>query len=119
MGGVYSYDKLKELNEKRLAKKQGCCIRIAIVISICSISAGANEVLRVVQDTIRKEGIHNVIIEIIGCMGLCHAEPILTVYTEGSGEVIYDLVTPEKARTITITHGIYHKAIEPWVMKNR
>ncbi|MCG8502927.1 MAG: (2Fe-2S) ferredoxin domain-containing protein [Firmicutes bacterium] len=117
MGGVYSYDKIKALNRKRLSGKQGCRVRITVVLSMCSIAVGANEVLKAVQNTIRREKIHSVIVEIAGCMGLCHAEPIITVYTEGMGEVMYHLVTPEKARVITIAHGLYFKQVSPWVMK--
>lgn len=116
MGGVYSYEKIKELNRKRLVGKGGRKIRIAVVLSKCSMAVGANEVLKAIQKTIREEQIHNVIIEIVGCMGLCYAEPIVTVYSEAVGEVMYHLVTPEKARVITIAHGLYFKAVQPWVM---
>jgi len=119
MGGIYDFEELKGRYHKEIASGKAGKVRFSVVISICSISVGANEVLRAIQETIRSEGIQSIILEITGCAGLCHAEPMITVSTPGLPDVTYDLVTPAKAEVITITHGIYSQAVFPWVMKNR
>lgn len=89
-----------------------------MVIAKCSISAGAAEVLKAVQDTVKEEVIENVIVEITGCIGLCHMEPILIVEEVDTSKVIYNFVTPKKAKTITLVHGLYGNPVYQWTIKD-
>ncbi len=119
MEKISDYSKLRERSISRLENKREGKIRIKVVLGICSMSVGANQVLKVVQDTIKEENIENVIVEITGCIGLCHAEPILIILDADGKETVYDLVTEEKAQIITLVHGRYGKPVLPWVIKNR
>ncbi|NLY43433.1 MAG: (2Fe-2S) ferredoxin domain-containing protein [Clostridiaceae bacterium] len=119
---IYSLDDLRKIRqeyERREGVRKDETVRIKVVLSICSLSVGAGEILKAIQDTIRREHIKNVIVEITGCIGLCHAEPMIMVSTPGKPDAIYDLVTPDKARVITIAHGLYYKAVYPWMMNNK
>lgn len=116
MKKVVNYQELKNLCIKNLKKKQEGRIKISVVLAKCSVSVGAEEVLKSVRDTVEQENMENVIVEITGCMGLCSMEPIISV-NMGEEKFIYGLVTPEKARTIIISHGLYGKVVEHWVMK--
>lgn len=118
MGGVVNYQYLKDKCNKKLKKTEKCRVHIIVQLSKCSIAAGADMVLKEIQKTIKEEMIEEAIVEVTGCMGLCHAEPIVTVYSKVTGEVTYTLVTPKMARVITIAHGIYGKTVDPWAVNN-
>lgn len=117
MGNISSYSKIRENSVNKLNTKRGK-LRFIVVIAKCSVSVGANEVLKSVQDTVKELKIKNIIVEITGCMGLCHMEPILVVKDVDDSSVLYDFVTPEKAKTITLVHGLYGKPVYPWAIKH-
>lgn len=117
---ISDYGKLREYSRiNKLKIEENLKQRIKVVVAKCSVSVGAYETLKAVQDTIKEEKIENLIVEITGCIGLCHAEPILIVEDLKDSATIYDLVTPEKASIITLVHGLYGQPIYPWTIKNR
>ncbi len=113
-----SYSKIRAYSVNKLNTKKKGKRRIIVVIAKCSISAGAAEVLKAVQDTVKEEEIENVIVEITGCIGLCHMEPIVIVEDLDHSKIFYDLVTPEKAKTITLVHGLYGNPVYQWTIKD-
>lgn len=115
MGGVIYYKDLRKKCVNKKTESKSCNVRIIVQLSKCSVAVGADDVLKEIQQTIRDENLTDIIVEITGCMGLCHAEPIVIVQCNNYDEVVYSLVTPAKARVITIAHGIYGKKVEPWI----
>lgn len=110
-----SYENLRKYCAEQLVGKKKGKLRIVVVLSTCSMRAGADTVLYTVQETIRKENISNTIVEITGCMGMCSEEPIVLVYDPDENRYFYNFVNTEKARLITISHGLFHRAITSWL----
>lgn len=97
-------------------KKQGR-IRAVLGYSKCSISVGANEVLKALQQVLPEAEIEDVIIETTGCIGLCSREPLLDIFTSDGERYTYELVTPKMAKAIIISHSLYGKSVEEWLIK--
>lgn len=62
----------------------------------CGNSAGAADILSTIQTELKEKDIKCNIIE-VGCIGLCYAEPILTIIKKGKPGIFYGNVTPDIA----------------------
>lgn len=112
------YQQLRESAEEAIkSKKESGKIRAVLGYSICSVSVGANEVLRAMQEVLVEADIHNVILETTGCIGLCYKEPLLDIYMPNGMKYTYELVTPSKARAIIVSHSLYGEPMEEWLLK--
>jgi NADH:ubiquinone oxidoreductase, NADH-binding (51 kD) subunit len=80
-----------------LYKSEGPLILIGS--ATCGKSAGAALVKSVIQDELEKEGVDAEIIE-VGCIGLCYAEPIITIFKRGKPGIFYGNVTKKTAAEI-------------------
>lgn len=72
---------------------------ILIGSATCGKSAGAALVKSVIQDELEKEGVNAEIME-VGCIGLCYAEPIITIFKQGKPGIFYGNVTKKTAAEI-------------------
>ncbi len=108
--------KAAEENIKNKRKKGR--IRAVLGYSKCSVSVGANEVLKALQEVLIEAEIDDVIIETTGCVGLCSKEPLLDIFTSDGERYTYELVKPKMAKAILISHSLYDETIEEWLLKN-
>ncbi len=76
---------------------------IKIGISSCGIAAGADRVWKVFEKESGKRHFDLKIYQ-TGCIGLCYAEPIVIVKTEGMPEVIYGKVDEDMVHRIIDEH---------------
>jgi len=67
---------------------------ILVGTATCGRSAGAMEILSAFQKEIASQDIDGTIIE-VGCIGLCYAEPFVTIIKPTNPDVCYKNVTPE------------------------
>jgi len=76
---------------------------VKIGMSTCGIAAGADEVYKVF---IEEAGKRNVGVKILkcGCIGACHAEPLVEVAVEGMPTVLYGRVNRDAAVKILDKH---------------
>ena len=72
---------------------------ILIGSATCGKSAGAALVKSVIQDELEKNEVNAEIIE-VGCIGLCYAEPIITIFKQGKPGIFYGNVTKKTAQEI-------------------
>jgi len=70
--------------------------RILVGMATCGRSAGAGEVLEAFREASQKRGVDCHIIE-VGCIGLCYAEPIVSIAKPSRPSVFYSQVTAERA----------------------
>lgn len=110
------YELLRKSAEENLRNKKNTKLRLVLGYSICSISVGANEVLKELQQALIDLNLDDVLIETTGCIGLCYKEPLLDVYTENE-KYTYELVTPKKARAIITSHALYNESIDEYLIK--
>ncbi len=67
---------------------------ILIGTATCGRAAGALDVVDAFKKGLTRQGLDVLIIQ-VGCMGLCYAEPLVTISKPGSLRVVYSNVTPE------------------------
>ena len=83
---------------KEQAKAEWASLRDSTYITIgtatCGQAAGALDTVAVFEQELKKRNAEARVIE-VGCMGLCYAEPLVTVFKAGSFAVVYHNVTPE------------------------
>jgi (2Fe-2S) ferredoxin len=105
-----------QLGEIRQAtrEKQGGFIRVGM--SSCGIAAGAAKVYRVLEEEIKKRGSA---VELVrcGCLGMCHAEPLVEVAVPGMPPVIYSRVDEGCAREIFRRHIEKKKVLQDFVIE--
>ena len=68
---------------------------IYIGTATCGRSAGSLEVVQTFQEELKNRGIDAIVVE-VGCMGPCHAEPLVNIAKPGHPTVCYGNVTSEK-----------------------
>ncbi|MBU1888304.1 MAG: FAD-dependent oxidoreductase [Candidatus Omnitrophica bacterium] len=89
----------KELQERAKKDweeiKQSEPLIISVGAATCGRSAGALSVLQAFKDELSARRIRARIIE-VGCIGLCYAEPIVTITKSGHPGICYGNITPLK-----------------------
>ncbi|HEX2959907.1 MAG TPA: (2Fe-2S) ferredoxin domain-containing protein [Chitinispirillaceae bacterium] len=76
---------------------------IKVGMSTCGIAAGAQDVFDLLTKEIKQHDL-NVIVSRTGCLGMCHAEPLIEVAIDGLPSVIYGRVNKEIAHRIMEEH---------------
>ena len=69
-------------------------MKIRIGLGSCGIAAGALKVKEVVEAEIQKRGL-SIELKDTGCIGMCHAEPLLDLIDDQGRVFTYGYVTPE------------------------
>mgnify|MGYP000858285148 CR=1 FL=1 len=124
MAKIKSLEELKALRDsvqnKVDVREHGDKIEEMIVVRVamatCGIAAGARQIMNHMANELREQGIDNVMITQVGCMGYCYAEPTVEVTLQGQDPVVYGNVTTEKATEIIekyIKNGIMLDGIIP------
>lgn len=83
------------------SKKNKNWIRVGY--STCGIAAGADEVVAVLTEEVKKRNL-NIDIKKCGCIGMCYAEPLVEVQVEGMPKVFYGKVDKDTAAKIIEKH---------------
>jgi NADH-quinone oxidoreductase subunit F len=73
--------------------------RILIGTGTCGVAAGAENILKTLQQELDNNKIKADIIQ-VGCIGLCYAEPLAEIIKPGRPSVFYGNLTPEKTAEI-------------------
>jgi (2Fe-2S) ferredoxin len=95
----FTREDLKKVQPKIAAGQQ----YIKVGMSTCGIAAGAQEVFDLLTKEIKQHDL-NVVISRTGCLGMCHAEPLIEVSVDGVPSVIYGGVNAEVAHRIIEEH---------------
>ncbi len=91
-------------------------VRVTVHMGTCGIASGARDVYEALEQELQKAGAHDVAVAASGCMGICSREPLMTVCEAGTDPVVYQLLTPEAARTIVREHICSGKVPTGYVM---
>ena len=76
---------------------------VFIGTATCGRSAGALETWNVIEEDARTANIDIEIYE-TGCVGLCYAEPLVTIFKPGEPGIVFDAVDAKKAKKIVASH---------------
>ena len=95
---------IEELQQRAREKwkeiEEGSLSLIRVGAATCGLAAGAGEVIEAIEEEVKKLNLDVNIIN-VGCIGCCYAEPLIDIKKPGKPRVMYNYVTPDKAREIT------------------
>jgi NADH:ubiquinone oxidoreductase subunit F (NADH-binding)/NAD-dependent dihydropyrimidine dehydrogenase PreA subunit/(2Fe-2S) ferredoxin len=98
-----SQDDLLRLAESlQTADVDKTAIQILVGMSTCGRASGAEETYAIIKYELEKRGIDKTTVELVqtGCVGLCHAEPIVEVQYPGRRRITFDKVGTARGRRI-------------------
>jgi len=90
--------------------------RIVVGYGSCGIAAGARDVYNEIQKSLADLG-EEVTLDITGCNGSCHFEPIVEVYIPNQPKVSYGLVDTAKAKKIIESHVVNNVPVDEWTFE--
>jgi len=70
--------------------------RIAVGIATCSRALGADETLAAIRQEVSRRGL-DADVAVVGCWGLCFAEPLVEIAKPNGSRVLYQRVTADRA----------------------
>lgn len=95
-----TFEELQARAQKKWKDIENASIPIIRVgVATCGLAAGAGEVIEAIEDELKKLNLNVKIIN-VGCIGCCYAEPIIDIQKPGKPRILYNYVTPDKAREI-------------------
>ena len=112
-----SIDELRAMQEKARAEKterEDNKTTIILGMGTCGIAAGVNEVAAGVRSELKK---HKIAAEVInvGCIGMCHNEPLLDIQQPGLPRITYTNVKPKIVGKIIEKHLVQGKYNKRWI----
>ncbi len=105
-------EKLAEKGKQRMREPEN---RIILGYATCGISAGARKIEEKVREVISGQDF-DVELAKVGCIGLCHLEPLLDIQTEGMPRVTYGNLEPEKVPRIIEEHLGENEPVKEWAV---
>jgi NADP-reducing hydrogenase subunit HndB len=105
----------QEFDEIKANVQGGSKNWIKVGMSTCGIAAGASKTYRALEDELVKQG-QTVSLRTCGCLGMCHAEPLVEVCIEGLPRVVYCKVTEDCAREIVRGHVMGKKLLQDYIL---
>lgn len=97
-------------------REGGAQVKVTVHMGTCGIASGARTVLNAVMDELERSGRKDVIVTTSGCMGLCSAEPLVTVEKLGDEPIKYSYVDDPKMRQIFNRHVLEGEIQTQWVL---
>jgi len=87
---------------------------ITVGMGTCGISAGAREVVRAIQAELDAKEIEAQV-RAVGCIGMCHMEPLVDIQQGDGPRFTYAKVTPKKVKRIIEEHVMQGQVVDDWV----
>ncbi|MDI6785384.1 MAG: NADH-quinone oxidoreductase subunit NuoF [bacterium] len=89
-------EKIKEEGKRLIYPEK---TKITIGMSTCNIATGSENVLKAVEETVKRNNL-DVVISKSACMGFCQIEPIMDIIQPGKPRIIYQKLNPLKVSEI-------------------
>ena len=97
--------KIKEKTAKETSLRDGPAnIKITVHMGTCGIAAGARDVMSALMEEMAAADRQDIRVVASGCMGMCSSEPNVTVETQGSEPIVYQLMDSNKMRQVFKRH---------------
>ncbi|HDP24900.1 MAG TPA: (2Fe-2S) ferredoxin domain-containing protein [Deltaproteobacteria bacterium] len=97
--------KIKERVEREDQFRSGTKrVKLTVHMGTCGIASGAKGILDTFMEEISENDVNDVLVTTSGCIGICSREPLATVEEQGKEPIVYEYLTPNKARQIFKQH---------------
>ena len=97
--------KIKEKTAKETSLRGGPAnIIITVHMGTCGIAAGARDVMSALMEEMAEADRQDIRVVASGCMGMCSSEPNVTVETQDSEPIVYQLMDSNKMRQVFKQH---------------
>ena len=90
--------------------------KVTVHMGTCGIAAGARDVMAALLEEIEKRGVKGIAVSQSGCLGLCDAEPMVTVATAKDGAVRYGHLNADKMRAIVEKHIVNGEPMDEYIL---
>ena len=94
-------DRVEREDQFRAGTKR---VKLTVHMGTCGIASGAKEILDTFMNEISENSVNDVLITTSGCIGICSREPLATIEEQGKDPIVYEYLTPNKARQIFKRH---------------
>ncbi len=111
-------ESLKRVQLRENGEAEGDIVELLVGMATCGIAAGARDAMSALLDEIDKQGITNIRVVQVGCLGFCHSEPTVQVNMPGEEPIIYGRVTADRAREIITKYVMNKEILEDAVVIN-
>ncbi len=116
-------EELKKLRDESLKKmtmryiKDG--FRIQVGMGTCGIASGARPILNAFLEEIDNNGLDNVTVTQVGCMGECAYEPMAEIIDESGQSFVYCNLNKAAVKEIIEKHIIGHNPVTNCLLSTR
>ena len=97
-------------------REGGAQAKVTVHMGTCGIASGARPVLAAAMDELEKSGRKDIIITTSGCVGLCSAEPLVTVEMLEEEPIRYAQIDDSKMRQIFNRHVLNGETQTQWAL---
>ena len=106
-------DRVEKEDQFRAGTKR---IKLTVHMGTCGIASGAKEILDTFMSEISENNVGDILITTSGCIGICSREPLATLEEQGKEAIVYEYLTPNKARQIFKRHVMNGEVQKDFVM---
>lgn len=109
-------DQIKKVKLRETGESDDKTIEILVGMATCGIAAGSREVLNELVDLIYENGLDNIKIIQVGCMGYCHSEPTVQINMPGKEPIIYGNVKGDIVKQLIDKHILGGEILDDLVL---
>ena len=106
-------DRVEKEDQFRAGTKR---IKLTVHMGTCGIASGAKEILDTFMSEISENNVGDILITTSCCIGICSREPLATLEEQGKDAIVYEYLTPNKARQIFKRHVMNGEVQKDFVM---
>lgn len=107
---------VKKVNLRETGENAGETIELMVGMATCGIAAGARETLQSLMETIQTNGLDNIKLVQVGCLGFCHSEPTVQLNMPNQEPVLYGNVDKDTAKKIVEDHIMKGKLVDNHIL---
>ena len=108
-------EKLREHLQKDIGTRVETSTTITVGMGTCGIAAGAREVMQAILAELDVRDI-NAHVTTVGCIGMCHKEPLVDIQQGDEPRITYGNVTPKMVPRIIEEHLVQGTVVEEWAI---
>ncbi len=107
---------IEQMRHQTLLREGAGRAKMTVHMGTCGIAAGAREIMIMLLDLLRRQGVQDVILTSSGCAGLCSREPMMTVELKDHAPVKYADLNEDKASRIFNDHVLGGKVVTEFAL---